>query len=103
MATPGLLVEQVAKVNDIEAPTAGATADAVVGNGAGQVRFSCARAPDEHDILAFLQKGTLMQAPDQVLVNRTFLEVEIRQFLCHRQFCRLQAIPDRNCFALQRF
>ena len=78
-------LEPVDKVDDVEEAAACAVADQGAGNGDGQMRLAGSGAADEHGVALVGEEGAAGQVPDQRLVDRRAVEVELLDVLGERQ------------------
>jgi hypothetical protein len=99
-AGPGLGLELVDEVDDIEEPPAGAAADAGAGYADGEMGLACPGAADEDQVALLGEEAAAGEVTDQGLVDRGAVEDELFDVLGQRQLGDGDLVFDeRACFS----
>ena len=83
------------RVHDVEEASPGAVADAMGGDGDGQMRFAGAGSSDQDGVAGRREQAAGVKVAHQRGVDRRHREVEAGEFLGQRQLGRSQAVTDR--------
>ena len=82
---PGLGLELVDEVDDVEEAAAGAAADAGAGDADGEMGLAGAGAADQHEVALLGEEAAAGEVADEGLVDRRAVEGEVVDLLAHRQ------------------